>query len=128
MITSACCTSIRLVVIAPRPKLAPSAGTVAEGQRRAAGPRVTGPIARKSLAIKSGAPLSSPDAQCGQTRGNALGSLIRSEAAAASTGVRSIPPPTTAVPAVAPYLRKSRRDRLITTLLFGNEVERPEAA
>src|SRR2546422_11580722 len=69
-----------------------------------------------------------PTAQYGQTPGTALASLILSEAAAASTGVRSIPPPTTAVPVAAPYLRKSRRDRLIATLLFGNDVERPEAA
>src|SRR6267378_5234994 len=70
-----------------------------------------------------------PTAQYGQTPGIALASLIRRDVAAASTGARLIPPPATAAPpAVAPYLRKSRRDRLIATLPFANAVERLEAA
>src|SRR5207245_8132500 len=59
-----------------------------------------------------------PTAQYGHTPGNALASLIRSDVAAASTGLRSMAPEATAVEAAAmPYLRKSRRDRLIATLL-----------
>jgi len=52
MITSACWTSMRLVVIAPRPKVAPRAGTVAEWQRRAEFSRFTSPRPRASLAIR----------------------------------------------------------------------------
>src|SRR5205823_1687062 len=64
-----------------------------------------------------------PTAQYGHTPGNALASLIRSDVAAASTGLRSIAPDATAVEAaVMPYLRKSRRDRLMATLLHGDRI------
>src|SRR2546422_9771467 len=68
-----------------------------------------------------------PTAQYGHTPGNALASLIRSDVAAASTGLRSIPPEATAVEAAAtPYLRKSRRDRLIATLLCDDRIGGPD--
>src|SRR5437879_13518610 len=64
-----------------------------------------------------------PTAQYGHTPGNALASLIRSDVAAASTGLRSMAPEATAVEAAAmPYLRKSRRDRLIATLLCARRI------
>src|SRR5688572_25011362 len=50
---------------------------------------------------------------------------MRSDVAAASTGARSTPPLTATPVAVAPlYLRKSRRDRLIVTLLAGSGEDR----
>ncbi len=52
MITSALTTSIRLVVMAPRPKVAPSAGTVAEWQSRAEFSRFTRPRPRESFAMR----------------------------------------------------------------------------
>src|SRR5260370_41631703 len=66
-----------------------------------------------------------PTAQYGQTPGTALASLIRSDVAPASTGLRSIAPDAAAVEAVAtPYLRKSRRDRLMATLLGDERIGR----
>src|SRR5438046_7664024 len=66
-----------------------------------------------------------PTAQYGHTPGTALASLIRNDVAAASTGLRSIPPDATAVEAAAmPYLKKSRRDRLIATLLYAERIGR----
>src|SRR5258708_1269442 len=68
-----------------------------------------------------------PTAQYGQTPGTALASLIRSDVAAASTGLRSIAPDAAAVEAVAtPYLRKSRRDRLMATLLCDDRIGRSD--
>src|SRR5918911_805598 len=59
-----------------------------------------------------------PTAQYGQTPANAFASLIFSETAAASTGSMSTPAPSAAPVAVAPpYLRKSRRERLIEASL-----------
>src|SRR5216110_2905485 len=64
-----------------------------------------------------------PTAQYGHTPGNALASLIRSDVAAASTGLRSIAPDATAVEAAAmPCLRKSRRDKLMATLLYDDRI------
>src|SRR6266516_4121087 len=55
-----------------------------------------------------------PTAQYGQTPAKAFASLILSETAAASTGSMSTPAPSAPAVAVAPpYLRKSRRERLI---------------
>src|SRR5919204_3635345 len=59
-----------------------------------------------------------PTAQYGQTPAKAFASLILSETAAASTGSMSTPAPSAAPVAVAPpYLRKSRRERLIEASL-----------
>src|SRR6266511_2759396 len=68
-----------------------------------------------------------PTAQYGQTPGNTLASLIRSEVAAASTGARSTPRTPSATPAadVPENLKKSRRERLMSALLCGEDRSGP---
>src|SRR3972149_328578 len=90
------------------------------GQRR---PRVWGvsgwPSMSMILLSRTYRSWAQPTAQYGHTPGNAFASLIFKEVAAASTGARSNALAPTATPAAeAPaYLKKSRRDKLMATLL-----------
>src|SRR3990172_3979779 len=90
------------------------------GQRR---PRVWGvsgwPSMSMILLSRTYMSWAQPTAQYGHTPGNAFASLIFKEVAAASTGARSNALAPTATPAAeAPaYLKKSRRDKLMATLL-----------